>query len=115
VPRRKLLEFYLLSKIVVVPSIYEGLPTVALEAMATGKPVVAADDGGPAEIVDHKSNGILVQPSDSDSYAEAIIHLLENRSTMQDMGEKAAVKAKAYSWQTMAKTHSESYDHIPQS
>jgi len=83
--------------------------------MATGKPFVAADDGGPAEIVDHKSNGILVKPADPDSYTEAIIHLLENPSTMQDMGEKAAVKAKAYSWEVMAKAYSEIYDHILQS
>lgn len=111
----KLNKHYAACNIFVFPALGEPWGLSLIEAMATGKPVVAADDGGPAEIVDHKSNGILVRPADPDSYAEAIIHLLENRSIMQDMGEKAAVKAKAYSWEVMAKTYSEIYDNILQS
>jgi len=110
-----LAEYYAAGDIFVFPALVEPWGLSLIEAMATGKPVVAADDGGPAEIVDHKSNGILVKPADPDSYAEAIIHLLENRTTMQDMGEEAAAKAKAYSWEVMAKAYSGIYDHVLQS
>lgn len=111
----KLAEYYAACNIFVFPALGEPWGLSLTEAMATGKPVVAADDGGPAEIVDHKRNGFLVRPVDPDSYAEAIIHLLENRSIMQDMGDGAAFKAKTYSWEKMAMAYSEIYDHILQS
>ncbi|MBS7623853.1 glycosyltransferase family 4 protein, partial [Candidatus Bathyarchaeota archaeon] len=107
-----LAEYYAACDIFVFPALSEPWGLSLLEAMATGKPVVAADDGGPAEIVDHKVNGILVEPADPDSYAEAIIQLLKDRSTTRDMGERAAAKAKIYSWERMASAYSEIYESL---
>ena len=47
-----------------MPSRNEGLPRVAIEAMAAGKPVIATDVGGTSEVVNHGETGILVDPGD---------------------------------------------------
>jgi glycosyltransferase involved in cell wall biosynthesis len=107
-----LAEYYAACDIFVFPALSEPWGLSLLEAMATGKPIVAADDGGPAEIVDHKVDGLLVKPADSNSYAEAIIQLLKDRSTMECIGERAAAKAKNYSWERMASAYSQIYDSL---
>ncbi|HXI82740.1 MAG TPA: glycosyltransferase [Verrucomicrobiae bacterium] len=60
------------SDVLCLPSLNEGLPNVALEAMACGLPVVASNVGGLPEIVQEGVNGFLVAPSDSNALAEAL-------------------------------------------
>jgi glycosyltransferase involved in cell wall biosynthesis len=82
--------------IFVLPSLYEGLPNVVLEAMACGKPVIAtAVDGSPEAITDGVS-GILVPPKDSDALSKAILHLLENKKMRVEMGKKSRKKVTDY-------------------
>jgi sucrose-phosphate synthase len=83
--------------------------------MASGKPVVVAKDGGPQEIIDDKRDGFLVEPLNPRSYAEQILLLLNDHSLSQSIGEKAVMKARTYSWRTMAKNYSEIYDCLIQS
>lgn len=56
----------------VLPSLSEGLPSVIAEAMSQGLPVVATNVGGIPEILEDGQAGILVEPGDVDSLAEAI-------------------------------------------
>jgi glycosyltransferase involved in cell wall biosynthesis len=62
--------------LVVLPSLYEGLPLSLLEAMAAGKPVIASRIGGVDELVANDENGLLVEPGDPHALAEAIRALL---------------------------------------
>jgi glycosyltransferase involved in cell wall biosynthesis len=79
---------------VVVPSVwYENFPTVALEALACARPVVASRIGGIPEIVDDGINGILVEPGNSSELAGAIDRLRESRSLVRDMGTAGRDKA----------------------
>ena len=57
---------------VVVPSLREGFPMITLEAMAMAKPIIATDIDGTQEQIDNHRHGILVQPGQSKSLAEAI-------------------------------------------
>jgi len=70
----------------VVPSLYEGLPMVVLEAMACGKAVVASGVGGIPLLIRHGQNGFLTKPKDSESLEKFIRVLLENANLRENMG-----------------------------
>lgn len=72
----------------VVPSVSEPLGLVALEALATGTPVVASRTGGLPEIVQHEKSGLLVKPKHPRELASAIIKLAHDESSRQAMGER---------------------------
>ena len=107
-------EFYAACDVFVFPALGEPWGLSLLEAMATGKPVVAAKDGGPQEIVENKRDGFLVEPLNPESYAEVILKLLKDRSLSQSIGEGASIKAKFYSWKRMAEKYCEIYDLLMQ-
>jgi glycosyltransferase involved in cell wall biosynthesis len=72
--------------LVAVPSrLLETGPLVALEAFAAGVPVLGADLGGIAELVQNGINGFLVPPDDVAAWAAAIASLAENRRLVQQM------------------------------
>ena len=71
---------------VVVPSFFDTLPTVVLEAMACRKPVIASDTGGIPSLVKHGKNGFLVKPRDSESLARFIKILVEDPNLRKRMG-----------------------------
>jgi glycosyltransferase involved in cell wall biosynthesis len=63
------------SDLIVLPSLFEGLPLSVLEAMAAERPVVATRIGGTEEAVAHEVTGLLVPPSDPAALAAAIQRL----------------------------------------
>jgi glycosyltransferase involved in cell wall biosynthesis len=65
----------------------EPLGLVVLEAMATGKPVVASDAGGPREVVQPGKTGYLCTPGNDVQIAEAVGNLLESNELRDEMGE----------------------------
>jgi glycosyltransferase involved in cell wall biosynthesis len=78
---------YRQSAIVVVPSTWaEPCPTVALEAMAWGRPVVASDVGGLSSIVAPGETGLLVRHSDPEALAEALSRLAGDPSRLDRLG-----------------------------
>jgi glycosyltransferase involved in cell wall biosynthesis len=77
--------------LVVLASTSEGMPLVTLEAMAAGKPLVVTRCGGPPEVVDHGSTGLIVPPADADALAEAILTLLQSQHRAE-MGARARAR-----------------------
>jgi glycosyltransferase involved in cell wall biosynthesis len=69
-------EALAIADVVVIPSRWEGLPMVALEAMSAARPVVAVAVGGVAEVVTPES-GLLVPPGDHDRLVMEALSLLE--------------------------------------
>ena len=85
--RRDIPEIMEALDVFILPSLSEACPMVVLEAMATGKPVVAARVGGVPEIVDGQT-GILVPPKDAKAIAEAVLYLLKHPQKAKEMGVK---------------------------
>ncbi len=78
-----------LMNIVVVPSRFEGFGLTAIEAMACGKPVVASNLDGLAEIIQHGINGFLVDSEDINEFAEKIVDLLQEGTKRKSIGNAA--------------------------
>ncbi len=70
-------------------SLYEGLPTVVIEAMALGVPVVATRVGGTAEIVNDGYDGLLVPPGDPPALARGMLRLLRDDALRAEMSRRA--------------------------
>ncbi len=73
--------------IVVLPSRDEPFGMTLLEAMAAGRPVVASDSGGPAEIVEHGRSGRLFRTGDSAHLAETLCALLDDPAAARQLGQ----------------------------
>jgi glycosyltransferase involved in cell wall biosynthesis len=66
------------ADLLVLPSLAEGLPSSATEAMATGVPVIATDIAGTSELIDHGVTGLLVRPTDPQALADAVVTMIES-------------------------------------
>ena len=71
----RLPRLYKAADVIAVPSIYEPLGYVVLEAMASGRCVVASNTGGIQELVSHEHTGLLFEPGNSEELAEAIMRV----------------------------------------
>lgn len=96
IPNQKIVEFYKMASVFVLPSKMEGLPNVILEAMATGLPVIATKVGGIPEIVKEGVNGFLIDIDDSQGLADRIQRLADNPVLAKDMGRMGRTIAENY-------------------
>lgn len=76
-----------ITDLLVIPSTMEGLSYIALEAMASCKPVIASRIGGIPEVVKDGETGILVTPRDIEALSEAITYLILNPLVREKMGK----------------------------
>jgi glycosyltransferase involved in cell wall biosynthesis len=64
--------------IFVLPTLKDALPTVLIEALAAGKPIIASNVGGVPEIIEDEVNGLLVAPGEPSKLVEACLRLLKD-------------------------------------
>jgi glycosyltransferase involved in cell wall biosynthesis len=87
---RDLIAAYNAADLVVHPSLQEIFPNAVGEAMACGRPVVAADAGGTGELVGRDGTaGVLVPPSDAGALADAVRALFDDPARLRALGESA--------------------------
>lgn len=80
----------------VLPSYNEGLSNALLEGMASGLVCIATNVGGHSEVIEDKSNGILIEPRSVEEIAEAISYVIANEDLRKSMGEKARTSMLAF-------------------
>lgn len=100
--------------IFVLPSILpDPFPTVIIEAMAAGLPVIGSDCGGVPEMIVNGETGILVKPGDPDALAGAITSLLNNPEETERMGANARAQAlKAFQIDRFVREFETIYDEL---
>jgi len=104
VSKSELISLYQNAMIYVVPSHYEGLPTVLLEAMSCGLPVVATSVSGNVDVVSSGTNGILVPPKSPLEMAKTISILIDDNIARNTLGINARVTIeKKYTWEKVSK------------
>jgi glycosyltransferase involved in cell wall biosynthesis len=87
--RRDVLRIYPALDLFVLPSLTEGIPIALLEAMASGKPVVASNVGGIPEVVEDGVTGLLVPPRDVNQLADKMWSLLITPDAAVELGGRA--------------------------
>ena len=102
VSRREMPALYAQHDIFVFPSLFEGLPIVLLEAMATGMPVVTTETCGMKDVVEDGYNGLLVQPADTESFVEAVEKLCHCVQMRRALGQAAQQTMRRYTWSHVA-------------
>ena len=101
-PHREIAGVLRDSTLLVIPSFIEGLPTVCLEALASGVPVVASNVGGISEVVMNGETGQLFPPGDARQCSDHILRLIEDEETRTRMGRNGRrLVENEYSWDTV--------------
>lgn len=72
-----------------LPSLWDNAPYSCLEAMASGRAIVASDAGGLPELIDHDHNGLLATSDDAASFVTELSRLVEDRNLRERVGEAA--------------------------
>jgi glycosyltransferase involved in cell wall biosynthesis len=91
-PQAELPRYYRLATVVVQPSLRDGLPNALLEAMSSGRPVVASGVGGIPDVVRDGVDGVLVAPRDADTLASAILGVLADPAAASALGGRARAR-----------------------
>lgn len=98
-----LARYYATADIVCFPNTgRESQGIVLLEAMATGKPIVASAIGGFLSVLTDGVEGFAVPPRDPEKLAEGILKLIKDKKLRQQMGQRGIEKAKQYDWSIIA-------------
>jgi glycosyltransferase involved in cell wall biosynthesis len=105
--------YYAAADVCVVPSHYEPFGLVAIEAMASGTPVVASDVGGLQFTVVPEETGLLAAPKDEADFADAIDRILSNPDWRDQLGKGARARVESkFSWDGVAHQLSDLYTKL---
>lgn len=105
--------YYAAADVCVVPSHYEPFGLVAIEAMASGTPVIASDVGGLQFTVESGKTGLLAPPQDAAAFAAALDRILSDPSWRDYLGQLARQRVETYfSWRGVATQLDQLYSEL---
>jgi glycosyltransferase involved in cell wall biosynthesis len=112
VPAGKMQELFASHDVFLFPSLMEGLPSVLLEAMASGMPVITAETCGMPDVVEDGFNGLLIPPADAPAIEEAVLRLAAFPDLRQSLGQAAQQTMERYTWERSALMLEKLFRHI---
>jgi len=105
--------FYLISNVLILPSLSEGLPNVLLECAASGKPAISMNINGIPDIIKHGKTGFLVDPYDFESLYKYTKIILNDKDIQDKLGKNAFNKVKnKFSWKNIIKKYEKLYKDV---
>jgi glycosyltransferase involved in cell wall biosynthesis len=106
-------DLYASADALVLPTLFEGMPTVVLEAMARGLPVLVTDVGASRELVDSE-NGEIIPKRDPRSLADALERLRDiGAAGRHALGENGLQRVKSrFQWQQVADGHARLFEEV---
>lgn len=110
--RKDVAEILSSFDILVLTSLWEGLPRVFPEAMAERKPIVGTSVDGAKEAILDGKNGFLLKPKDINGISEKVLYLLNNENIAKKMGEYGFNIAKSFDAKEMIKDIEKVYEEI---
>ncbi|BAY87278.1 group 1 glycosyl transferase [Calothrix parasitica NIES-267] len=108
--KSNLVQIYNAADILIAPSFHEGFGITLLEAMACGTPVITSNVSAMPEVVGDA--GILVEPNDYQSMANAVIHLQKDSTFRQILIEKALTRVKQFTWESTSEKIAQIYEEL---
>jgi len=112
VPSSDMQALYAAHDVFLFPSMLEGLPSVLLEAMASGMPVITAETCGMPDVVESDFNGLLVPPADASAIEAAVLRLASDPALRQRLGQTAQDCMKRYTWERSAAMLEKLFRHV---
>jgi UDP-glucose:(heptosyl)LPS alpha-1,3-glucosyltransferase len=108
---RDLTPYYGAADIFLFPSPYDAFGMVALEAMASGLPVITSRQAGVSELIRDGDDGFVVaSATDGETFATRVTRLCQDRHAREAMGRAARKTAEAHSWDSVARETMKVYE-----
>jgi glycosyltransferase involved in cell wall biosynthesis len=111
-PEAELARAYTDSDVLLMPSLHEGFGLPALEAMASGVPVVASNRGSLPEVVGDA--GLLVEPEDLEAITDAVIRVFMDPLLRRDLTARGIERARQFTWDRTARATLDVYRAVSQ-
>ncbi len=105
--QKEIPEFMKLAHVLLLPSEGEGLPGVVMEAMASGLPVVATDEGCTPDLIENGREGFLV---DNGNYYHSVRKIILDRELRSQLQQRGKEKIEEFSWKNAAKRYTQLYE-----
>jgi glycosyltransferase involved in cell wall biosynthesis len=111
-PRKDAIDIIAALDVFVLPSLWEGLPTVIMEAMALETPVVATNVAGSDDLVIDGKTGLLTPPRDPDALAAVIVRQYRDRDRAKSMTRAARQHVEQFTVKRTVEQYSELYQRL---
>ena len=110
--RNDIVKLFPQIKLLISPSVWEGFPTVIIEAMSQGVPVVASDVSGSRELVIDRETGYLVPSKNPPALAKAILECLQNNKLHETIIPNAYKHASKFTIQKSTSQYMQLYSNL---
>ena len=106
---KEIQDYYMKAEAVVIPSVFEPFGITVLDALASGAPVITAENAGIAEDLQDGTHLLKVRERNSKDLAEAILSLLNNPSLRKKLSVNGKIASEKYTWKNIASRTRDTY------